>query len=100
MEPDRIPSAEYPEGYIDEDGYVTTWRLTDSFEIPKDVWAVIEGLRERANAAECAAVADAMASGAETPLPHETQVTFTVDALRAIANRLERATRNPPSATA
>jgi len=90
--------AEWEE--MDEDGYITTWRLTDSFEIPKDVWAVIEGLREQADADECAAVANAMVSGAETPLPHETQVTLTVDALRAIANRLEQATRNPRRATA
>lgn len=102
MEPDRIPSTEYPrEGYIDEDGYVYgPLRLTDSFEIPKDVWAVIEDLRERADRAERAAVADAMVSGAETPLPHETHAVLTVDALRAIANLLERATRNPPSVTA
>lgn len=91
----RCQSTEYPtEGYIDEDGYaVTEWRLVDSFEIPRDVWAVIEGLRERADAAERAAVSDAMVSGAETPLPHETHAVLTVDSLHAIANLLERATR-------
>lgn len=96
----EAPNAIEPREEIDEEGSITTLRLKDEFEIPKDVWAVIEGLREQANADECAAVANATASSAETPLPDEMQVTLTVDALRAIADRLERATRIPPSVTA
>jgi hypothetical protein len=66
------------EGYTTEDGYtITNLRLTDSFEIHRDVWAVIRALRERADAAEL----------------RRMPATFTADALRTIADRLERATR-------
>jgi hypothetical protein len=87
----------------DGDGYVE-WTLTDSFTIHKALWDVIVDLREQADSDERRAVGVAMTSDTETPLPHEMRVTLTVDALRAVAHRLEQVGRtiieSPPSATA